>query len=61
LWSVLDREKKLVAKMSTVEFHPKLVRLTPKQPASLAPAPPPPPALEPPPASEPTPASTPGT
>jgi len=61
LWSVLDREKKLVAKMSTVEFHPKLVRLTPKQPASLAPAPPP--APEPPPAAEPTPASasTPGT
>ena len=61
LWSVLDREKKLVAKMSTVEFHPKLVRLTPKQPASLAPAPPP--APEPPPASEPppAPAPTPGT
>jgi hypothetical protein len=61
LWSVLDREKKLVAKMSTVEFHPKLVRLTPKQPASLAPPPPSP--SEPPPASEPTPASasTPGT
>jgi hypothetical protein len=57
LWSVLDREKKLVAKMSTIEFHPKLVILTPKQPASLAPVPVPVPA--PPPASEPTPA--PGT
>jgi len=67
LWSVLDREKKLVAKMGTIEFHPKLVILTPKQAASLAPAPapvpPPPPAPAPatesPPASPP--ASSPGT
>jgi hypothetical protein len=47
LWAAFDREKKLVAKMGTVEFHPKLVILTPKQPASLAPAPMPPPATEP--------------
>jgi hypothetical protein len=51
LWAVLDREKKLVSKMGTVEFHPKLVILTPKQPASLAPAP----ASEPAPAPVPTP------
>lgn len=55
LWAVLDREKKLVAKMGTIEFHPKLVILTPKQPASLAPTPEPPPASEPPPALAPTP------
>jgi hypothetical protein len=43
LWAVLDREKKLVSKMGVVEFHPKMVILTPKQPASLAPTPVPPP------------------
>jgi hypothetical protein len=66
LWAVLDREKKLVSKMGTVEFHPKLVILTPKQPASLAPAPAP--ESEPAAAPVPTPAapatapvSTPGT
>ena len=31
--------KKLVSKMGAVEFHPKLVILIPKQPASLVPAP----------------------
>ena len=30
LWTVLDREKKLVAKMGAIEFHPKTVILTPK-------------------------------
>jgi hypothetical protein len=61
LWAALDREKKLVSKMGTVEFHPKLVILTPKQPASLAPAPAP--EAAPPPAPEPaaTTAPTPGT
>ena len=64
LWGALDREKKLVAKMGAVEFHPKLVILTPKQPASLVPAPAP--VLTPAPAPAPpaeltsTPASTPG-
>jgi len=38
LWAVLDREKKLVAKMGTIEFHPKMVVLTPKQAAVLPPA-----------------------
>jgi hypothetical protein len=38
LWAVLDREKKLVAKMGAIEFHPKLVILTPKQAAALPPA-----------------------
>lgn len=38
LWAVLDREKKLVAKMDTIEFHPKMVVLTPKQAAALPPA-----------------------
>jgi hypothetical protein len=38
LWAVLDREKKLVAKMGTVEFHPKMVLLTPKQALVLPPA-----------------------
>lgn len=31
LWTALDREKKLVAKMGAIEFHPKAVILTPKQ------------------------------
>jgi len=63
LWAVLEREKKLVAKMGTVEFHPKLVILTPKQPASLAPAPAAAPVAVPPPEPEPaaTTAPTPGT
>jgi hypothetical protein len=36
LWTALDREKKLVAKMGTIEFHSKTVILTPKQ-AALSP------------------------
>jgi len=34
LWAVLDREKKLVSKFGTMEFHPKAVVLTPKPPAA---------------------------
>ncbi|HEV2804897.1 MAG TPA: zinc ribbon domain-containing protein [Chthoniobacterales bacterium] len=30
LWSALDRERKSVAKMGTIEFHPQAVVLTPK-------------------------------
>ena len=30
LWTALDREKKLVAKMQAIEFHPETVVLTPK-------------------------------
>lgn len=30
LWAALDRERKLVAKMSAIEFHPQAVILTPK-------------------------------
>jgi hypothetical protein len=30
LWTALDRERKAVAKMGSVEFHPQLVVLTPK-------------------------------
>lgn len=33
LWTALDSEKKSVSKMGTLEFHPKTVILTPKQPA----------------------------
>ena len=38
LWAALEREKKLVAKMGTIEFHPKTVTLQPKS-AGAAPAP----------------------
>jgi hypothetical protein len=31
LWTALDREKKLVAKMDAIEFHPQLVILIPRQ------------------------------
>ncbi len=31
LWTALDSERKLVAKMATIEFHPETVILTPKQ------------------------------
>ena len=31
VFQVLEREKKLVAKMGSVEFHPQLVVLTPRQ------------------------------
>ena len=31
VWAALDREKRLVAKMGSIEFHPQLVILTPKQ------------------------------
>jgi hypothetical protein len=31
LWTALNREKKSVSKMGTIEFHPKTVILTPKQ------------------------------
>ena len=31
IWAALDREKKLVAKMDAIEFHPQLVILTPRQ------------------------------
>lgn len=34
LWAALDREKKLVAKFGTIEFHPKAVVLNPKPPAA---------------------------
>ncbi len=47
LWAVLDREKKLVAKMGTLEFHPKMVVLTPKQAVTLPPAVPAPAATPP--------------
>jgi hypothetical protein len=36
LWAVLESEKKMVSKMGTIEFHPKTVILTPKQPAPNA-------------------------
>ena len=42
VWSALDREHKLIAKMQAIEFHPKLVVLTaaagPTAPAPAAPA-----------------------
>jgi len=31
VFQALDREKKLVSKMGSVEFHPQLVILTPRQ------------------------------
>jgi hypothetical protein len=31
IWTALDREKKLVAKMDAIEFHPQLVILLPRQ------------------------------
>jgi hypothetical protein len=34
LWAALDREKKLVSKFGTIEFHPKAVVLNPKPPAA---------------------------
>ncbi|PZR71837.1 MAG: hypothetical protein DLM73_14925 [Chthoniobacterales bacterium] len=34
LWSALEREKKAVAKMGSIEFHPQAVVLTPKPPVS---------------------------
>jgi hypothetical protein len=64
LWAVLDREKKLVSKMGAVEFHPKMVILTPKQATQLSPAPPPPapvPSASLPPASVPPASVPPGT
>jgi hypothetical protein len=45
LWAALDREKKLVSKMGTIEFHPKTVILSPKS-AGAAPAEPRPPEPE---------------
>jgi hypothetical protein len=30
VWTALDRERKSVAKMSAIEFHPHAVVLTPK-------------------------------
>jgi hypothetical protein len=38
LWTALDREKKLVAKMGAIEFHPQNVVLTPKSAATAPPA-----------------------
>lgn len=49
LWAVLDRDKKSVSKMATIEFHPKTVILNAKS-AGAAPAP-----VEAPPAATPTP------
>lgn len=34
LWAALDREKKLVSKFGTMEFHPKAVVLNPKPPGA---------------------------
>lgn len=52
LWGVLDRDKKLVAKFGTIEFHPKAVVLNPKPAAAPGearpePVPTPPPSATP--------------